>query len=58
MEKVSLVVPIFNEKENIEALCQAISAAMETTHYPYEIILGRLFLPMLIWTLMHLNMLI
>jgi len=39
MEKVSLVVPIFNEKENIEALCQAISAAMEPTSYPYEIIL-------------------
>ena len=39
MEKVSLVVPIFNEKENIEALCQAISAAMEPTPYPYEIIL-------------------
>jgi glycosyltransferase involved in cell wall biosynthesis len=39
MEKVSLVVPIYNEKENIEALCQAISAAMEPTSYPYEIIL-------------------
>jgi len=39
MEKVSFVVPIFNEKENIETLCQAISAAMEPTPYPYEIIL-------------------
>jgi len=33
------VVPIFNEKENIEPLCQAISAAMESTPYPFEIIL-------------------
>jgi glycosyltransferase involved in cell wall biosynthesis len=39
MEKVSFVVPIFNEKENIEPLCQAISAAMEPTSYPFEMIL-------------------
>jgi len=39
MEKVSFVVPVFNERENIEPLCQAISAAMEATPYPFEIIL-------------------
>ena len=39
MEKVSFVVPIFNEKDNIELLCQAISTAMEPTPYPFEIIL-------------------
>ncbi len=39
MEKVSFVVPIFNEKDSIEPLCQAISAAMEPTPYPFEIIL-------------------
>ncbi len=39
MEKVSFVVPIFNERDNIEPLCQAISTAMEPTPYPFEIIL-------------------
>jgi len=39
MEKVSFVVPIFNEKENIEVLCQAIISAMEATTHSYEIIL-------------------
>ena len=39
MEKVSFVVPLFNEKENIEALCKAISAAMEPTSYSYEMVL-------------------
>ena len=39
MEKVSFVVPLFNEKENIEPLCKAISVAMESTSYPYEMIL-------------------
>jgi glycosyltransferase involved in cell wall biosynthesis len=39
MEKVSFVVPIFNEKENIEPLVLAINAAMEATPYSYEIIL-------------------
>lgn len=39
MEKVSFVVPIFNEKESIETLCKAISEAMQTTSHPYEIIL-------------------
>jgi glycosyltransferase involved in cell wall biosynthesis len=39
MEKVSFVVPIFNEKENIEPLVLAIRAAMEATPYSYEIIL-------------------
>ncbi len=38
MEKVSFVVPVFNEKENIEPLCRAISSAMEPTPYPYEMI--------------------
>ena len=39
MGKVSFVVPIFNERDNIEPLCQAITAAMEPTPYPFEIIL-------------------
>lgn len=39
MERVSFVVPIYNEKENIETLCSAISEAMDPTAYPYEIIL-------------------
>ena len=39
MEKVSFVVPIYNEMENIEALCRAIIEAIETTSHPYEIIL-------------------
>jgi len=39
MEKVSFVVPIFNEKESVEALCRAITAAMEATSYPFEMIL-------------------
>lgn len=39
MEKVSFVVPLFNEKENIEPLCRSISTVMETTPYPYEMIL-------------------
>jgi len=39
MEKVSFVVPVFNEKEHIEPLVQAINAAMEATSYSYEIIL-------------------
>jgi glycosyltransferase involved in cell wall biosynthesis len=39
MEKVSFVVPIYNEKENIEALCRAIGEAMDTTSHSYEIIL-------------------
>ena len=39
MEKVSFVVPIFNEKESIEPLCLAIHAAMEPTDYLFEIIL-------------------
>lgn len=38
MEKVSFVIPVFNEKENIEPLCRAISSAMEPTPYPYEMI--------------------
>ena len=39
MEKVSFVVPVFNEEENIEPLCSAITSAMEGTDHPYEIIL-------------------
>jgi glycosyltransferase involved in cell wall biosynthesis len=39
MEKVSIVVPLFNEKESIEPLCSAIQSAMESTPYPFEMIL-------------------
>jgi len=39
MEKVSFVVPIFNEKENIEPLVLAIAAAMKLTSHSYEIVL-------------------
>lgn len=38
MEKVSFVVPVFNERENIEPLCRSITSAMEPTPYPFEII--------------------
>ena len=39
MDKVSIVVPLFNEKESIEPLCKAVRAAMDPTGGPYEIIL-------------------
>ena len=39
MDKVSIVVPLFNEKESIEPLCMAVRTAMEATADPYEIIL-------------------
>jgi len=39
MDKVSIVVPLFNEKESIEPLCNAVKEAMEPTGDPYEIIL-------------------
>jgi glycosyltransferase involved in cell wall biosynthesis len=39
MEKVSFVVPVFNEQENIEPLCSAITEAMAGTGFPYEMIL-------------------
>jgi glycosyltransferase involved in cell wall biosynthesis len=39
MEKVSFVVPIYNEKENIEVLCRSIGEAMDPLSHPYEIIL-------------------
>lgn len=39
MEKVSFVVPIFNEKESIEPLVMAITTAMESSPHSYEIIL-------------------
>lgn len=39
MEKVSFVIPTYNEKENIEPLCRAIGDAMGHTSHPFEIIL-------------------
>ena len=39
MEKVSFVVPLYNEEENVAPLCSAIYSAMEQTGYPHEIIL-------------------
>lgn len=39
MDKVSFVVPIFNEKESIEPLVVAITTAIESTSHSYEIIL-------------------
>jgi glycosyltransferase involved in cell wall biosynthesis len=39
MEKVSFVIPVYNEEDNIPILCKRISEAMETTSHPYEIIL-------------------
>ncbi|MCK5135169.1 MAG: glycosyltransferase family 2 protein [Bacteroidales bacterium] len=39
MKKVSFVVPVYNEEENIEPLCSGIRTAMETTDFHYEIIL-------------------
>ncbi len=39
MEKVSFVIPIFNEEENIGELCSRITTVMDKTSYPYEVIL-------------------
>jgi len=39
MEKVSFVIPIFNEEDNIRLLYDSIVAAMEPTAYEFEIIL-------------------
>lgn len=38
-QTLSFVVPIYNEEDNIENLCSAISDAMQPTDYEYEIIL-------------------
>jgi glycosyltransferase involved in cell wall biosynthesis len=38
MEKVSFVVPVYNEEENIEPLCDAIAGAMKGTGHPYEMV--------------------
>jgi len=39
MEKVSFVIPIYNEEDNIRLLYDSIVAAMEPANYPFEIIL-------------------
>ncbi len=39
MEKVSFVVPLYNEEDNVAPLCSAIYAAMEPTGFPFEVIL-------------------
>jgi glycosyltransferase involved in cell wall biosynthesis len=39
MEKVSFVVPLYNEKDNVEPLCRAISTAMKSTPYSFDMIL-------------------
>jgi len=36
MEKVSFVIPIFNEEENIGELCSRITTVMDSTAYSYE----------------------
>ncbi len=39
MEKVSFVVPVFNEQDNILTLCSKITSVMEKTPYLFEILL-------------------
>jgi glycosyltransferase involved in cell wall biosynthesis len=39
MEKVSFVIPVFNEEENIGELCTRITKVMDKTLYSYEVIL-------------------
>lgn len=39
MEKVSFVIPVYNEEENVRALYESIVKAMEPTGYPFEIVL-------------------
>ena len=39
MEKVSFVIPVFNEEDNIPTLCKKITSVMEQTPYDFEIIL-------------------
>lgn len=39
MEKVSFVVPVYNEEENIAPLCAAIAESMKSAGYGYEMIL-------------------
>lgn len=39
MKKVSIVVPVFNEAENIPRLVQAVGEAMQDSDYPFELIL-------------------
>ena len=39
MEKVSFVVPMFNEEENVLPLCAAIREAMKDTEHPWEVVL-------------------
>lgn len=36
--EVSVIVPVFNEADNVESLCHEIIAAMETTKRPFEIL--------------------
>jgi len=38
MEKVSFVVPVYNEEESIPLLCEAIADAMQDTGYEFEMI--------------------
>jgi glycosyltransferase involved in cell wall biosynthesis len=39
MEKVSFVIPVFNEQDNILTLCSKITSVMEKTPYLFEILL-------------------
>jgi glycosyltransferase involved in cell wall biosynthesis len=39
MEKVSFVIPVFNEEDNILTLCSKITSVMEKTPYLFEILL-------------------
>ena len=38
MEKISLVIPVYNEAENIQQLIQQINQAFKGQHFEYEII--------------------
>ncbi len=37
--EISFIIPLYNEEENVEPLCEAITRAMETSGYSHEIIL-------------------
>jgi dolichol-phosphate mannosyltransferase len=38
MEKISIIIPVYNESENLLLLHQALSKAMESVQQPWEVI--------------------
>src|SRR5690606_27223287 len=37
--ELSIIVPVFNEEDNVAPLCQAISSALDALGLPYEVLL-------------------